>query len=91
MQNALNCQITITKKMNTKIGKKIQRKSSIVDIQLGSKYALASGRYWQEKLIVEKFESSLTLIWKHWEKNCYRIQRRIYTQSNIYDGALLGI
>ena len=45
---------------------------------MGSKYTLASGRYWEEKLIVEKkFKKSLTLIWKRQKKICYRIQRRI--------------
>ena len=32
--------------VNSAKKKKKSRKSSIVDVQLGSKYALASGRYW---------------------------------------------
>ena len=39
---------------------KKSRKSSISDVRLGSKYVLASGRYWWEKLIVEeKLKKSL--------------------------------
>ena len=34
--------------------KKTSRKNSIADVWLGSKYALSSGRYWVETLIVEK-------------------------------------
>ena len=33
--------------------KPVDGKGSIVDVRLDSKYALASGRYWKEKLIVE--------------------------------------
>ena len=64
--------------------KKLSRKSSIVDIGLGSKYTLASGRYWQEKLIVEKqFKKSLSLIWKRQEKN-YCIQRHTLYFCSLY-------
>ena len=57
---------------------KKSRRSSIIDVQLGSKYTLVSGRYWLEKLIVEKkLKKSLTLIWKRRKTICYRIQRRI--------------
>ena len=46
-----------------------REKAPLQNVRLGSKYALASGRYWQEKLIVEKkLKKSLTLIWKQEKK-----------------------
>ena len=62
--------------MNFAKKKYFSRKSSIVDVRLGSKYTLPSCRYWQEKLIAEKkIKKSLTLKWKLQEKKI--VQRRI--------------
>ena len=41
---------------------KFVRKSCIVNIRQDSKYAIASGRYWQEKLIVKKNSESHYLL-----------------------------
>ena len=62
-----------------KFGKqKISGKSFIADNRLGSKYALALGGYWKEKLIVEK---KLTLIWKCQEKNLLYYSE-VYVESS---------
>ena len=55
-------------------------KGSNADVRLDCKYALASGMYWEEKLVIKKkFKTSLTLIWRRQEKNVVVFRRRFRT------------
>ena len=69
---------------------KFSQKNSIVDVRLGSKYALASDRYWQEKLIVEKNQKVINFKVETSGKKIVIVFRGVIrTLSNIYNGAFL--
>ena len=64
------------------------QKGSIADVRVKSKYALASGRYWLEIVIVgKKFKKSITLFWKRQEKNLLSYSETYLERSRTINAA----
>ena len=66
------------------------RKSSIVELGLGSEFALTSDRFDSENYSLEKIQKSISFDVETSEKNIVTVSRGVFrTQSNIYHGAFL--